>query len=63
MSIDNLAKLSNLGLRTVHRFLAGDVKLSTIENITNLLGVDFAGNETISLKQLQIVIGFFHLSA
>lgn len=54
ITIDNLAKLSNLGLRTVHRFFAGeDVKLSTIEHITNLLGVDFAGNEIIPLKQLQ----------
>jgi hypothetical protein len=37
----------------VHRFFAGeDVKLSTIEKITNTLGLDFAGNETLSLKEL-----------
>ena len=54
ISIENLAKLSNLGVRTVNRFFAGDdVKLSTIENITNLLGLDFAGNEVISLNQLK----------
>jgi transcriptional regulator with XRE-family HTH domain len=54
ISIDNLAKLSSLGVRTVNRFLAGeDVKLSTIERITNLLGLDFAGNEVISLKELR----------
>jgi len=54
ISIDNLAKLSSLGVRTVNRFLAGeDVKLSTIERITNLLGLDFAGNEVISINQLQ----------
>ena len=54
ITIENLAKLSNLGVRTVNRFFAGDdVKLSTIENITNLLGLDFAGNEVISLNQLQ----------
>ena len=54
ISIENLAKLSNLGVRTVNRFFAGDdVKLSTIERITNLLGLDFAGNEVISLNQLQ----------
>ena len=54
MSIENLAKLSNLGVRTVNRFFAGeDVKLSTIERITNLLGLDFAGNEVIPLNQLQ----------
>lgn len=54
ISIENLAKLSNLGVRTVNRFFAGDdVKLSTIERLTNLLGLDFAGNEVISLNQLQ----------
>jgi transcriptional regulator with XRE-family HTH domain len=54
ITIENLAKLSNLGVRTVNRFFAGDdVKLSTIENITNLLGLDFAGNEIIPLNQLQ----------
>ncbi|MEM5570028.1 hypothetical protein [Aliarcobacter butzleri] len=54
INIENLAKLSNLGVRTVNRFFAGDdVKLSTIERITNLLGLDFAGNEVIPLTQLQ----------
>ena len=54
ISIENLARLSNLGVRTVNRFFAGDdVKLSTIERITNLLGLDFAGNEVIPLTQLQ----------
>ena len=54
ISIENLARLSHLGVRTVNRFFAGeDVKLSTIERITNLLGLDFAGNEVIPLNQLQ----------
>ena len=54
ISIENLAKLSNLGVRTVNRFFAGDdVKLSTIERITNLLGLDFAGNEVVPLKELE----------
>ncbi len=54
ISIKNLAKLSNLGVRTVNRFFAGDdVKLSTIERLTNLLGLDFAGNEVVPLIQLQ----------
>jgi len=54
INIENLAKLSNLGIRTVNRFFAGeDVKLSTIERITNLLGLDFAGNEVVPLTQLQ----------
>ena len=54
INIENLAKLSQLGVRTVNRFFAGeDVKLSTIERITNLLGLDFAGNEVIPLKELE----------
>ncbi len=54
ITIVNLSKLSGLGTRTVNRFLAGeDVKLSTVEQITNLLGLDFAGNEMLTLKELQ----------
>ena len=54
ISIENLAKLSHLGVRTINRFFAGeDVQLSTIERITNLLGLDFAGNEVIPLKELE----------
>lgn len=54
ITLENLAKLSHNGVRTVHRFFAGeDVKLSTIEKITNTLGLDFAGNETLSLKELK----------
>jgi len=30
-----------------------DVKLSTIEHITNFLGLDFAGNEQVSLSALK----------
>ena len=54
ISLENLAKLSNLGMRTLNRFLAGDdVKLSTVERITNILGLDFAGNEIVPFEQLQ----------
>lgn len=54
ISIENLAKLSGVGIRTINRFFAGDdVKLSTVEKITNLLGLDFAGNEIVSLKELK----------
>jgi transcriptional regulator with XRE-family HTH domain len=50
----NIATLSNLGTRTIARFFAGeDVKLSTIEKITQLLGIDFAGNEIIDSKTLK----------
>jgi len=54
ITIENLAKLSSLGVRTVNRVLANeDVKLSTIESITNFLGLDFAGNEVVSLDELK----------
>jgi transcriptional regulator with XRE-family HTH domain len=54
LTIDNIAKLSNLGNRTITRFLAGeDVKISTMESITHLLGLDFAGNETLSINELK----------
>ena len=54
ITIENIAKLGGIGVRTLNRFFAGDdVKLSTIEKITNLLGLDFAGNETIPFNALQ----------
>ena len=54
ITIENLAKLSGVGVRTINRLLKNeDVKLSTIEAVTNLLGLDFAGNEQISLKDLE----------
>ncbi len=54
ITIENLAKISGIGIRTLNRFFAGnDVKLSTVEKITNLLGLDFAGNKTISLIELK----------
>ena len=53
ITLENIAILSGIGVRTVNRFFAGeDVKLSTVEQITNTLGLDFAGNETTSLKEL-----------
>jgi len=54
MTIDNISKLSALGNRTVSRFFSGeDVKLSTLEKITNILGLDFAGNEVIDIRTLR----------
>jgi transcriptional regulator with XRE-family HTH domain len=54
ITLDNLSQLSNLGYRTVSRFFSGDdVKLSTVEKITNLLGLDFAGNEIIDIETLK----------
>ncbi len=54
ISVENLAKLSGVGVRTVNRLLKNeDVKLSTIENVTSFLGLDFAGNEQVSLSVLK----------
>ena len=54
ITIENLAKISDIGIRTLNRFFAGDdVKLSTIEKITEKLGLDFAGNEIISFEELK----------
>lgn len=54
LSIDNISKLSHLGNRTITRFLSGeDVKLSTVEKVTNVLGLDFAGNEIVDIDTLR----------
>ncbi len=53
ITLDNLSQLSNLGYRTISRFFSGeDVKLSTVEKITNILGLDFAGNEVVDIDTL-----------
>ena len=54
ITIDNLSSISQLGTKTVSRFFTGaDVKLSTVERITKVLGLDFAGNEVINIKALK----------
>jgi len=54
ITVENLAKLSGVGIRTVNRLLKNeDVKLSTVERVTNFLGLDFAGNEQVSLSTLR----------
>jgi len=54
LTLDNIAKLSHLGNRTVTRFFAGeDIKLSTLESITHIMGLDFAGNEIVDIKTLK----------
>jgi hypothetical protein len=36
------------------RFFSGeDVKLSTLEKITNVMGLDFAGNEVIDIESIK----------
>jgi predicted transcriptional regulator len=54
LTIDNIAKLAKLGNRTVTRLFAGeDVKLSTWEKITTIMGLDFAGNEVVDIETLK----------
>jgi len=54
ITLENLAKLSGLGIRTLNRLFAGeDVKFSTIEKVTNFLGLDFSGNEVMNLEELK----------
>jgi len=54
ITIDNLSQVSHLGYKTLSRFFAGaDVKLSTVEKVTEVLGLDFAGNETVSVNDLR----------
>ena len=54
ITVENLAKLSGVGVRTINRLLKNeDVKLSTIERVTNFLGLDFAGNEQVPLDVLR----------
>ncbi len=54
ITVENLAKLSGVGVRTINRLLKNeDVKLSTIEDVTNFLGLDFAGNEQVPLNELK----------
>lgn len=54
ITVENLARLSGVGVRTINRLLKNeDVKLSTIEHVTNFLGLDFAGNKQLSIKKLK----------
>lgn len=54
ITLQNLSKLSNVDFRTLTRFLAGEnVKLNTVEKVTNVLGLDFAGNGIIDTQTLK----------
>ncbi len=54
ITIENLAKLSFVSMRTINRLLNNeDVKLSTVEAVTNFLGLDFAGREIVPLGELK----------
>lgn len=54
ITMNNLSSISEIGTKTLARFFAGaDVKLSTVEKITQVLGLDFAGNEIVNIKALK----------
>jgi predicted transcriptional regulator len=54
ITMNNLSFISEIGTKTLARFFAGaDVKLSTVEKITQVLGLDFAGNEIVNIKALK----------
>ena len=51
ITVENLAKLSGVGVRTINRLLKNeDVKLSTIESVTNLLGLDLQEMKSYHFK-------------
>ena len=53
ITLNNISKLSGLSNRTVNRFFAGeDIKISTLEKITILLGLDLAGKDILSASEL-----------
>ena len=54
ITVENLAQLSGSSIKTINRLLKNkDIEPSAIEAVTNVLGLDFAGNEQISLEELQ----------
>ncbi len=54
ITVENLAKLSGVSVRSINRLLKNeDVKLSTVEQVTNFLGLDFAGNEQVRISILK----------
>ncbi len=54
LTIDNISRLSNLGHKAVASFFVGDdVGLSTLEKISDILGIDFAGNEIVDIQTLK----------
>ena len=53
ITLNNISKLNGLSNRTVNRFFAGeDIKISTLEKITTLLGLDLAGKDILSASEL-----------
>ena len=53
ISINNLSKISQVSTKTISKLFTGvDVKLSTLEKVTNVLGLDSLGNEVLSIETL-----------
>jgi len=53
ITFEELSKLSGVNTRTMMRFFAGDdAKLSTLEKINSVLGLDLAGNEVVDIQSL-----------
>lgn len=53
ISINNLSKISQVSTKTISNFFTGvDIKISTLEKITNVLGLDSLGNEVLSIETL-----------
>lgn len=53
ISINNLSKISQVSTKTISKLFTGvDVKISTLEKVTNVLGLDSLGNEVLSIETL-----------
>ncbi len=53
ISINNLSKISQVSIKTISKLFTGvSVKISTLEKITKVLGLDSLGNEIISIETL-----------
>lgn len=53
ISINNLSKISNVSTKTISKFFKGfKIKISTLEKITKVLGLDSLGNEVLSIETL-----------
>ena len=54
ITLRDLTSLSSISYRTLTRFLAGDdIRLSSLEKLTQFLGLDFAGNEEVNIQILK----------
>ena len=53
ISINNLSKISQVSTKTISKLFTGvSVKISTLEKITKVLGLDSLGNEVSSIETL-----------